>query len=378
MERAGSGVSAMKELVYPRVLLPALENHADKVAFFDGDYENTMAGHGERVLRLADAMRHELGLEPGDRFAVMALNSHQFLELYHAAFLGAGIVTPLNLRLAGAELAHIVRDSGARAVFVDVMFAEHLVARARRGAGRARPRARRADRGRRRRRTPTTWPTRTCWPPVEPVVPPEPEEDDPVVLMYTGGTTGLPKGVVLDQRSEMLNLYHAGIVLGLPEHRVYLHQTPMFHAASMTGVLGIPAVGATSVFMPMFEAGGVLDLIEDAGRQPDGDGADDDPRAAQPPRLPTRAAGTRSQVLTYGASPMPEALLTRLLDELPWVAAEPGLRDDRVLGRPDHPDRRGPSSAAATCCARPGRPVLGVRLSIQDPDGTHPGHRGDR
>ena len=61
----------------------------------------------------------ELGLGPADRFAVMALNSHEFLELYHAGFLGAGIVTPLNLRLAGAELQHIVRDSGARVVFVD-------------------------------------------------------------------------------------------------------------------------------------------------------------------------------------------------------------------------------------------------------------------
>ena len=38
--------------------------------------------------------------------------------------------------------------------------------------------------------------------------PDEPDEDDPVVLMYTGGTTGLPKGVLLDQRAEMLNLYH--------------------------------------------------------------------------------------------------------------------------------------------------------------------------
>jgi acyl-CoA synthetase (AMP-forming)/AMP-acid ligase II len=116
----------MKELVYSRVFLPALERDADKVAFFDGAYQNTMAGHGDRVLRLADAMRHELGLGPDDRFAVMALNSHEFLELYHAAFLGAGIITPLNLRLAGAELQHIVRDSGARAVFVDAMFAAHL------------------------------------------------------------------------------------------------------------------------------------------------------------------------------------------------------------------------------------------------------------
>jgi acyl-CoA synthetase (AMP-forming)/AMP-acid ligase II len=52
------------------------------------------------VLRLADALRRELGVRHADRFAVMSVNSHQFLELYHAAFLGAGTVNPLNLRLA--------------------------------------------------------------------------------------------------------------------------------------------------------------------------------------------------------------------------------------------------------------------------------------
>ena len=67
----------------------------------------------------------------------------------------------------------------------------------------------------------------------EPAVPAEPEEVDPAVLMYTGGTTGLPKGVLLGQRAEMLNLYHAAIAVGLGEDRIYLHQTPMFHAASM-------------------------------------------------------------------------------------------------------------------------------------------------
>src|SRR4029077_7410813 len=56
----------------------------------------------------------------------MACNGHEYLELYHAAFLGAGIVNPLNLRLAGEELQFILADSGTEVVFVDAVFAEHF------------------------------------------------------------------------------------------------------------------------------------------------------------------------------------------------------------------------------------------------------------
>ena len=73
--------------------------------------------------------------------------------------------------------------------------------------------------------------------------PPEPDETDPVILMYTGGTTGLPKGVLLDQRAEMLNLYHVAVAVTLDEDRVYLHQTPMFHAARWAVCSACPRAG---------------------------------------------------------------------------------------------------------------------------------------
>ena len=117
----------MKELVYHRQFFPMLERWPDKVGFHDGAYHGTFAQHGDRVLRLADAMRTELGLRRGDRFAVMSCNSHEYLELYHAAFLGAAIINPLNLRLAGTELQHILADSGATVAFVDAVFADHFL-----------------------------------------------------------------------------------------------------------------------------------------------------------------------------------------------------------------------------------------------------------
>src|SRR5664280_811408 len=125
----------MKELVYPRFLLPRAERLADKVAFVDLTrdgvrYEGTFATHIDRLLRLASAMRSELGVEPGDRFAVLAMNGHEFIELYHAALFGAGIINPLNIRFTPPELAYVLNDSGSKVVFTDPVFAT-LVERAR-------------------------------------------------------------------------------------------------------------------------------------------------------------------------------------------------------------------------------------------------------
>ena len=57
----------MKELVYHRMLLPALDRHADKTAFFDGSYAGTYAEHGDRLFRLCRALRERLGLGADDR-----------------------------------------------------------------------------------------------------------------------------------------------------------------------------------------------------------------------------------------------------------------------------------------------------------------------
>src|SRR5262249_7716092 len=116
------GGPLVKELVYHRLFLPAIERNADRIGFVDGDYRATFADHMARVARLAGALEG-LGVSRADRFAVMALNSHQFLECYHAAFLGAGVVNPLNLRLAPKELEYILGDSDTKVCFTDAFFA---------------------------------------------------------------------------------------------------------------------------------------------------------------------------------------------------------------------------------------------------------------
>ena len=350
----------MKELVYHRQLIPAVERNGDKIGIIDGEVRRTYEQHLERVCQLASALRTELGVGRTDRFAVMALNSASYLELYHAAFLGAGVVNPLNLRLAPAELAYILADSGTKVCFVDAFFAglidsvraetslEKVVLI---GSG----------------DVPHDLTYDELVAAGGTVVPDEPDEDDPVVLMYTGGTTGLPKGVLLDQRAEMLNLYHVAMEFGLEESYVYLHQTPMFHAASMGGVLGIPASGATSVFIPVFDPVGVVDLIEAhqvsmTVMVPTMIGL----LYQQPGFSPERLASL--QVLVYGASPMPQALLQRVLADLPEVDLFQGYGMTEasailtVLGPDAH-------RAGGDLLRSAGRPAPGVSLAVLDHDG---------
>ena len=113
----------MQELIFHRSLLPATERFADKAGFIDADLTLTYAEHTGRVCQLTNALGSELGVSRDDRFAVLALNSQRYLELWHAAFLGGGVINPLNLRLAPQELTHILTDSATKVCFVDQFFA---------------------------------------------------------------------------------------------------------------------------------------------------------------------------------------------------------------------------------------------------------------
>ena len=171
----------MKELIYHRMLLPAVERNADRPCATNTStgFTTTYARHLDRVSHLIGGLS-SLGVRRGDRFAVMMLNSPEYLELYHASFLGGGVINPLNLRFAPLELAYVLRDSGTKTIFVDGFFAalidtvkadaglEHVVLV---GQG----------------DVPHTVAYDDLLASSVAVIPGEGEETDPVVLMYTGG-----------------------------------------------------------------------------------------------------------------------------------------------------------------------------------------------
>jgi long-chain acyl-CoA synthetase len=350
----------MKDLLYHRSLLPSAERFSSKTAVVDGPFTTTFSQHLDRVLRLGDGMRRQLGIGAGDRFAVMALNSHHYLELYHAGFLGTGVINPLNLRLAPKELEFILTDSGTSVVFVDAPFAP-LVDRVRKEAGIEQVVLIGGG------DVPHDVAFEDLIEAGEASVPDEPDESDPVILMYTGGTTGLPKGVLIDHRAAILDMYKIAAHWPFDETYVYLHQTPMFHAASFGGILTIPAIGGTTTFVGLFDPGAVLDAIErhqvtTTVMVP----TMIQMMLAHPEFRPERIRSMR--VLTYGASPMPTQLLEQLLAMFPdlQIFQGYGMTENcgllTYLGPEEH--RRGGNLLKSA-----GRPVIGSVITIQDADG---------
>ncbi|MEN0651741.1 MULTISPECIES: long-chain-fatty-acid--CoA ligase [Hyphobacterium] len=358
----------MKELIYHRNFMPAMKRFNDAIAVVDGRYTATFREHAQRVFRLAHALQHQLGIGRGDRFAVLALNSHVYLELYHAALLGAGIINPMNLRLSPKELEYIIRDSGAEVVFVDKHFAKALDAALKIGEVTLVRHIVLIGDGEGDETGIHDLVYENLLAAADASIPAEPEEEDPAVLMYTGGTTGLPKGVVLTQRAQMLNLYHTRIHRPIEsEGTAILIQAPMFHVASTSTVVSAYVIGARTVLIPAFQPEIVLSEIERnqvtaTTMVPTMIGM----MLSHPGFSPDRIRSLK--YLSYGASPMPMALLEKLDKVAPQLELYQGYGMTEcnavlTLLKPDD-HRRGGKYLRSV-----GQPVPGVELSIRDSEG---------
>jgi acyl-CoA synthetase (AMP-forming)/AMP-acid ligase II len=263
------------------------------------------------------------------------------------------------LRLAPKELEYILRDSGTKICFVDAVFAP-VIAQVRAAAGIEHVVLLGGGDVAHDHKYEHVLEA------VTPRLPDEPEETDPVVLMYTGGTTGLPKGVVCDHRAEMLNIYHVLMRLQFDEDMVSLQQAPMFHAASMLSILAMP-LGATSVFVPMFDPAKVPLVIERERvtytiMVPTMIGL----MLGHPDFRPERLASLTR--LAYGASPMPASLIERLIALYPKLDLYQGYgmtEASSVITLLEPEDHRKGGALLRSA----GRALPGVVLSIQDERG---------
>ena len=230
----------------------------DRVALFDTLTATSLTYRdwNSRVNQAANWLR-ALGVQRGDRVAVYASNSAAYLDVWQACGKLGAILQNLNWRLTVSELLGLICDasptilcySGEFHAQVEQLRAQlpgisHFVA----FDAPAHP----AD--------PRFEACRTY--PIELAQRPDLQPDDPWVICYTGGTTGLPKGAILTHANMAWNSINTVMSWGLDQDDVAILNAPLFHTGGLN-VFTLPLIhiGARSILCPSFDPDQVFDLI---------------------------------------------------------------------------------------------------------------------
>ena len=337
-----------------------------------GDRETSWPEMLDRAARVAGGLR-AMGLERGDRVAVLSPNSDLYLLLYLAISWAGGVIAPLNVRWSAAEIRHALEDCTPAIAFVggcsDLEILSIFEAREKATI----PVSLDGTGGLSRLR-------------FEDLVGAEPIDDaglggeDLFGIFYTGGTTGRAKGVMLS---------HAGVVgnamamreRGLfPAHARALLVAPLFHMAAVAAQTMAFLAGGESVILPAFDPGKALDAIAEH-------------RITDALLVPTMiqmvldVPGFEPGMLTtlrrimYGASPMTESTLDRAMAAAPHVDflqcyGMTELSPTAVMLTPEF--HRGEHRKAGRHRGA-GRPIRGVEVRIADESGNPipPGEVGE-
>ncbi len=329
----------------------------------DGDRQWTWTEVLDRVSRTAGMLKN-LGLEAGDRAAVLSLNNAQYFSLLFAVPWAGGSVVPLNTRLIPAEIDYILEDSGAKILFVDNTFAPLLASLKSAGQMRA---VIQFDADERSANILPFEPLMLSSAPVEDALR---GGDDLAGIYYTGGTTGRPKGVMLSHGNLVANATNVMISLGYDRDTNYLHAPPMFHLADGCSTFGVTMQGGSHVFMPRFDPLQFLDIVQ---RE----------RVTDVTLVPTminmflnhpRFAEfdlSSFKRIYFGAAPMPDGLLRRALSTMPHIKFQQawGMTELSPIATTMDPRfsvLEGPNAGRLRSC---GQAVSMVEVRIADPDG---------
>jgi len=278
----------------------------------------------ERVNRLANCLA-DLGVEKGTKVAVLALNCHRYVEIYYATAKIGAVAVPLNFRLSPEELVYVINHSDAEFLIAGptmlamakeilpqlenikqrMVFAaqeegwldyEELLAKS-------------SD--------------------AEPEV--EVDEDDLCQLQYTGGTTGLPKGVMITHRNYVTTAIGMGLSVSAQPDDATLQVLPIFHTAWWPIMLHHFA-GAKGVIATRFDFDEILSILE----------KEKVTHVNMVPVLfswlldfPNLDKYDLSSInfLTYAGAPMPEDVLRRCIDKFgPIFMQGYGLTEASPLG----------------------------------------------
>lgn len=302
------------------------------------------------------AMMRQIGVNPGDRVAIIAPNSDRLIVAILACWWLGAVACPLNTRWAGLEVQHALVDCSPALVlhdglrdgvvqgWVDALRATVEVASLTEVAG---------------------WLNSEALPPIPDT---RTGGDALAALLYTGGTTGRSKGVMLSHANLWAAAMCRGAELNNPADWVSLLVAPLFHVAGLGRMIGQLIVGAPWVTMAQFRPDAVLAAIEtlqinDMIVVPSMLQALLDAPQFDPARVQCLKR------LAFGAAPMPPDLLDRALAA--WPDAEffqaYGLTETAAAVCINLPANHRPQARAKGLLASVGRAGLGTELVIVDP-----------
>jgi fatty-acyl-CoA synthase len=240
------------------LLRRAVKFYPEKSAVRCGTIQLTYQEHYERVNRFSNALL-ALGVKQGDRVGWLSPNCHRMLEAFYAVLRLGAVFVPMNFRLIPSDFSYILNHSESKALFVAEELLETI------------------EPIRDELQTVTEFIALTDkvsvpagWKNYEellaeasPSEPPEPEIDENEVstLLYTSGTTGRPKGVMLTQRNIYLNVLNFIMYLQLNDDDVLLHTLPLFHCNGWGVPFAVTAMGGSHVLLPKPEPRQVLELM---------------------------------------------------------------------------------------------------------------------
>jgi acyl-CoA synthetase (AMP-forming)/AMP-acid ligase II len=273
------------------------------------DARFTYADAMARVRRLAGALRR-VGVGHGVRVAALDVNSHRFVEAYYATAMLGGVFIPVNYRAKLPELEHMLRTGGARVVLVGERY------------------------------MPAVASLRPSLPDLETVLgferpvehlpayeeliasAPEHEEEadvddeDTTILMYTSGTTALPKGVMLTYH-DFTAYVTANVELadGTPRGAALL-SVPLYHIAGATNMMTTLWTGRRLVLMPQFEPRAWLDAVERERITHAFLVPTMLKKLLDEPDLPRRDLSSL-EILSYGGAAMPFPVIRRAIERFP-------------------------------------------------------------
>ncbi len=199
----------------------------DRIAVDDGANRLTYRALDRRVNRLANCLA-SLGVARGSRFAILSENRGEYLEATFAAARLGAILCALNWRLARDELAHCVNLVEPVAVLVSPRFDAAWRALAIAGPAII---ALGADYEQRLAAAADALPEQVA------------EPEDGLLILYTSGTTGMPKGALISHRAELARMALSRIDFGLAEGDNFVAWAPMFHMVSLEHALHVLGLG---------------------------------------------------------------------------------------------------------------------------------------